>query len=213
MAKLPLGEPPALSAGAVYGEYLPWLLERFHDQLCAYCLLRHLKLTVDHYVPQSYDSTRAHDPTNLLPACFACNRGKWDYHPQHVGRRCLASDSTGYLPIDVRSEDLAGFFVMLPNGELRTADPRTADRAAWHATVLLKLDIETWRRERESLCAMLDAAQSLLQSVVPELERAPILNALVDHLASRWLLLEALDFPVDSTLRELIVVRRAQNAV
>lgn len=56
MARLAFSPAPDLGSGAVYGEYMPWLLHDFYDRLCGYCLLHHLALTIDHYVPQGIRS-------------------------------------------------------------------------------------------------------------------------------------------------------------
>lgn len=127
-------------------------------------------------------------------------------------RRRLPRDTTGYLPIDVRSEDLARFLALQPSGDLVTVDRATADRAGWFATVLLKLDLEPFRRARARICKVVDVAERLAASDVPEHEREPTLAVLVEQIAAQWLLLEALDYPVSATLREAVVERRMRDA-
>lgn len=209
MAKIELGPAPTLDDGAVYGEYLPWLLHEFYWNTCAYCLCHHVSLAIDHFVPTTFDPTRANDPDNLLPSCTGCNRAKSDYHPDHDARRRLPRDATGFLPIDVRVEDLATFFELKPSGELKAHNPDTIERATWHAVTLFHLTFDSWRKVRSELYEMLSVAGSLRRRAIPDEERAAPLGALVDYLARRWLLLHALDVPVDAELREMIVERRA----
>ena len=142
MAKVEMDAPPGLPSGAVYGEYMPWLLQNFFDRTCAYCLARHLVLAIDHFEPQRYAPTRVKDPTNLLPACGNCNGkgGKGDYHPAHAARTRLPHDRTGHMPVDVRHESLGDLYAVEANGQLSVAGSRNPARATWNATVLLKLD-------------------------------------------------------------------------
>jgi hypothetical protein len=203
-------DPPSLPSGAVYGEYLPWLLENFYDRLCGYCLLTHLSLSVDHFVPQSFDPSLVNDPSNLLPACSTCNRGKSDYHPQHAGRKRLPTAKHGYLPIDVRNEDFATFYRLEPNGELKTRSANSAERAGWHATGLLKLHLEPFRTRREAICNFAAKCDALLACGAPYEEIADCLELLVTELAKAWPLLSALDYPVSNALRERIIARRRE---
>jgi hypothetical protein len=50
------------------------------DDTCPYCGQRTAE-TVDHYVPQESFSALNVTPTNLVPACFDCNRLKGKYKP------------------------------------------------------------------------------------------------------------------------------------
>src|SRR5690606_12684453 len=101
---------------------------------------------------------------------------------------------------------------LLPNGDLVTVDELTAERAGWFATVLLKLDLDPWKRARAEVCKVVAVAEKLLQSNIPDDERSAALDVLVQQLAARWLLIEALDYPVSDTLRQAVVERRTREA-
>ncbi len=211
MARIHLDTPPELGDDAVYGELRSWLLRHFFYQTCAYCLTTQPSVTIDHFAPQSYDPTRLHDPTNLLPACWACNGngGKGDYHPLHTNRRRLPKDTTGHAVIDVRNENLAEFYRVEANGELSTHDPATADRAAWIATTLLKLDRPALVKYRERLLAKCDACAQLLKGHVPEIESGPAIAVLLKDLAEQWVFVDGFDIPVDPLLKSRVLQTRA----
>jgi hypothetical protein len=203
MPKISLSVAPDLGDDAKYGEYKPWLLENFYRDLCSYCLEQYGALTVDHYVPQSYDDSRTHDPTNLLLGCPNCQRKKWDYHPAHASRRRLPRDTTGFMVVDVREDDLAAMFSLRDDGTLRVRTGTLAARAIWNVK-LLRLDLYDEKRARvlhklsvaEGLLEGLDQAEGSAQS---QLESA--LNVLVEDLAERQPFLTAFGIPVSGQLR------------
>lgn len=53
-----------------------------YDYKCAYCGCDSEKLTQDHYIPISKGGS--HTADNIVPACFPCNRKKWDRLPDET---------------------------------------------------------------------------------------------------------------------------------
>ena len=149
-------------------------------------------LQIDHYVPQTHDPARTHDPDNLLLSCPTCGRQKSDYHPAHEGRRRRSTDQSGFMVLDVRCDDLARMFVVKNDGSLALhpalVDARERQRAAWNVA-LLRLDLHDWERARllekvrlvEELQLAVDAeptARRLLEIMEGDLaERLPMIRA------------------------------------
>ncbi len=61
-----------------YGSYRPWLRDEFTFR-CIYCLCRERwgrvsgDFDLDHFIPQSVDSSRRNDYANLFYSCRSCN--------------------------------------------------------------------------------------------------------------------------------------------
>lgn len=205
MADLRLSVPPDLGAGAKYPQYKEWLRDNFYLDLCSYCLQQHHDaLTIDHYIPRTFDSSRIHDPTNLLLSCVTCGRQKSDYHPAHEGRRRRPHDQTGFSVLDVRCDDLAQMFVLGEDGSLAlqpNTDARQRDRAAWNV-ILLRLDLHDKHRAR--LLEKLTLVEALRDKhdgpVTPREQR--VLDVLEPELAERLPMIRAFDLALSPGLRE-----------
>jgi hypothetical protein len=87
--------------------YRPWLRDDFAFR-CIYCLTRErwgkgqYGFQVDHFIPQSMDSSRILDYDNLCYACATCNEMKLDTDRmpdpcQTAYGRCLAVDDNGVI--------------------------------------------------------------------------------------------------------------------
>lgn len=204
MSVVVLGQPPNLGAVA-YTEYRRWLLERFYFRFCSYCLVQSpTSIHLDHYEPRAYAPQRVDDPTNLLLACASCNGrgGKSDYHPLHEGRTRLPWDTSGHHVLDVRRDDLARMYEVLPSGEIRARPGPSRDRAAWNA-VLLDLDLPSRQAVRGECLQVLDAAEELLETLDETTREAGerALATLVDFLARRRLFFEVFDISMSDELR------------
>lgn len=163
MPTLDLGPPPALGPDAQYEDYRPWLEQAFYMRICAYCLIRHPHLHIDHYEPQRYAPSRLHDPANLLLACSSCNGkgGKSDYHPNHSARTRLPKDNFGHLVIDVRADDFARLFE-ISTGEIGARPGPLQERAAWNI-VLLNLRREVYDKIRRENLEDLATAERIVK--------------------------------------------------
>lgn len=200
MAELPLSPPPDLGPNAKYTDYREWLLDNFYCYICSYCLQQYRNvLQVDHYVPHTFDSTRKHDPDNLLLSCQTCGRQKSDYHPAHAKRRRFPFDRTGFTVIDVRREDLARVFVLSNDGSL-ALHPELADRerAAWNVA-LLRLDLHA--EERARLLEKLRAVEDLRAIAGLSTRESWLLDILERDLAERLPMIRAFDLALSAGLR------------
>ena len=196
MARFRLGRPFTVASapkttrrrrrdGPVYADFRPWLEHGFYDLVCAYCGLPDSGIEIDHYVPVGLAPERTHDPKNLVLACARCNGrgGKSDYHPDHSRRTRLPHDRTGFLVVDVRSENPADLFLIRPDGVI---EPRGAsdhfDRACWNLAVL-KLDRFNRSQRRKELIDLGRACELLQQRLRHDPEVRPILDRLMPALA------------------------------
>jgi hypothetical protein len=207
MSLVVLGEPPDLGDVA-YTEYRPWLLEAFYFRFCSYCLVQSpMAIHIDHYEPRAYAPERIDDPKNLLLACAGCNGrgGKSDYHPLHEGRTRVPWDTSGHHVLDVRRDDLARMYEVLPSGEIRARPGPGEDRAVWNA-VLLSLDLPSRQVVRGEYLKVLDAAEALLQTLDETTLDAgeKLLGTLVGFLARRRLFFEVFDVAMSDELRRRI---------
>ena len=164
MPTLDWGPPPALGVDARYEDYRPWLERAFYLRICAYCLIRHPHLHIDHYEPQKYAPLRLHDPTNLLLACSSCNgkSGKSDYHPEHSARTRLPRDTFGHLVMDVRADDFARLFEISAEGEILARPGPFQQRAVWNI-VLLNLRREAYDKLRKENLDDLATAERIVK--------------------------------------------------
>lgn len=204
--RVDLGTPPDLGPNAKYGHYKEWLQQHFYRNLCAYCLLQHETLQVDHYEPQAWATDRCHDPTNLLIGCGRCNgrSGKSDYHPNHAQRTRCPRDTSGHLVIDVRVDDFANMFAIAADGVISAKTGPQADRAAWNAALLCLDRCDTARRE---FLDLLNACESALvayreaQSPDEAAKFEGFLTTLLPQLAARKLFFDVYGLPISAELR------------
>ena len=169
VTRISLPEPPALTPVSAR-DFAAWLSWSFFDGICAYCALQSRALEVDHVEPASYAKERRLDPGNLLPACRACNGpgGKSDYHPDHVERRRLPRDTTGYSALDPRFDDFGLLFDVLEDGRLSVRPGKEHDRALWNVQVLLKLHLPKKVRARQELMELRAVAERLVEHLREE---------------------------------------------
>lgn len=165
----------------------------------------HEALEVDHYEPRGYAPDRVNDPTNLLLSCRRCNgrAGKSDYHPQHIRRRRLPHDQTGYLVLDVRRDSLGDLYELSLAGNLGIRSGPHEERAVWNI-VLLKLDVDFLVSHRKRLLEKLDLSERLLTQLSRKTDKESqiesVLNVLVPEIAEHFLLFHALDISVSPAL-------------
>jgi hypothetical protein len=214
VADLRLSPPPDLGPGARYSEYRGWLHDNFYRDICSYCLLQYPgSLSIDHYVPRSFEPSRIDHPDNLLLSCATCGRQKWDYHPDHHGRRRLPHDRTGFLILDVRVEDLACIFEVGYDGSLvlrPDLDELGLERACWNVA-LLRLDLyDAWRKR---VLEKLHLVEDLRATVgdEPSERTARVLSILELELAERLPMLRAFDVAISPALRERLEALAAQG--
>ncbi len=204
MARIELTAPPNLRKQAKHPEYKAWLAENFYLDICSYCLQQYRdSLSIDHYIPRQFDPSRIDDPGNLLLSCQSCGRQKLDYHPEHVTRRRLPRDTTGFMALDVRADDLAELVVIEDDGALSprpTLGGSEYERAAWNVA-LLRLDLKDAQRAR--LLEKLRLVEGLRQ--VDEAERTKrereSLDILEHDLAEHLPAIRAFGLPLSSDLR------------
>jgi hypothetical protein len=179
VARLRLTEPPSLVEPG-YRDFRPWLDENFYCELCSYCLLYSKSLSIDHYEPQGFAAHRVDDPRNLLLGCSTCQgpAGKWDYHPHYAGRRKWRDDESGYLVIDVRSDDLSEIYELADDGELCPCSGELHGRAVWNMS-LLKLDL--YNRHRAECLDFKNRAEEFLE-LFPAAADEPVLSRILDTL-------------------------------
>ena len=126
MARLRMTAPPKNSAP--YAFFRPWLEANFKIRSCGYCLTGDTGREIDHYEPwKSFRPNRKNDPSNLILSCQNCNSagGKWDYHPDHLTRRCYSGIRCTHLVYDVRNEDVALHYRLdADTGNLTAVTPR-----------------------------------------------------------------------------------------
>ena len=217
MTTIEFGDSPSLKSNASYTKYREWLEAIFYFKTCAYCLLQHLHLHVDHYEPQKYAPSRINDPTNLLPACSGCNGpgGKSDYHPNHAKRNRLKNHKSGHALIDVRNDDLSKFYEADDNGALKIVKGPNSARAEWNYT-LLDLGRSAYGEARGEYMETLRTAEQTSQALQRRLSRADTaglnasLKVSVDYLAKRYRFFEALEVVISPALRGLIVAVRTE---
>ena len=213
MATIRLTTPPTIHHYHTYTIYKPWLLENFFYHICAYCLLQHNALEIDHYEPKYYAPDRITDPTNLLLACPICNGrgGKSDYHPQHMNRTRLPQDKTNYLAIDVRTESFGDLYQVMPEGTLKPNLGENQDRAAWNAEKLFKFNLEYCRNKRKELLDLLNVCEQLLsvkKTIVENgtLDKADkLLRQLIPSLSRQFLFFQVFDIPVSNDLQVMVL--------
>jgi hypothetical protein len=198
---------PAPRPATTYEQYRPWLEAALWQEVCCYCLLREGRPAVDHVEPQTLSPHRTDDPGNLLFACTTCNRGKWDYHPAHAGRRRLPRDTTGQRVLDVRIDDLASLFSLASNGALQARPGPLQDFAVWQATILLPhLDLPTARLRRDEILRAVRMLEAALEA-----GRDDEVDALALMLGRRCLLLHAFDVEMTDTARFTIAAAWLQE--
>lgn len=205
VVELRLSQPPDLGPNARYQHYRAWLHDNFHRDICSYCLLQYPDgLSIDHYVPRSFDASQLDRPDNLLLSCLTCGRQKSDYHPDHHGRRRRPRDRTGFLVLDVRTEDLARTYEVRDDGSLALRsglDESSSERACWNIA-LLRLDLYDERRMR--LLKKLRIVEEL-REVMGDDPPGPVvryLDVLEPELAEQLPMLRAFDIPLSTILRE-----------
>lgn len=166
MARLRFSRPPSLSNSARYSQYKSWLLENLSKDICAYCLQQNRNLEVDHFVPKEFNPGLVRAPSNLLPACRSCNgpSGKWDYHPSYAGRKKLPGDRSGFLPFNIRTDNLAALFSVDQNGRLNAIPGPSHTWAAWNIS-LFRLDVAELDSSRAELVEALDSASFLVDKI------------------------------------------------
>jgi hypothetical protein len=215
MALLQLGAAPAIHAKS-HRAYLPWLAHRCFDRACAYCLEHARVLEVDHVEPESLNEARAHDPSNLLPACGTCNgpTGKWDYHPLKLPRNKCPKDDHGFYALDPRSDDVAALYAVQADGALDVRPGPAHDRALWNRDVLLRLNrpkLKKWRQQTLDLVAVAEQLLTLAASG-PDPEALRRRDLLVRLIADRLLFIELFEIPMTSALHTLACgVREAER--
>lgn len=77
-------------SGSPYSQYRESLREDFH-RICGYCgkseFVTKNAFEIDHFVPQRIAPERENDYSNLVYACYECNRkksGKWPSEDEHI---------------------------------------------------------------------------------------------------------------------------------
>ncbi len=217
MAVIALSDPPDIGEGARYADYKDWLLTNFWLKICAYCLLCHEHVEIDHYIPRQYDASKIDDPNNLLLSCRTCARRKSDYHPLHRERRSRTKDTTGFLIIDVRRDDLGQIYELHQDGSLEArSDSNEVDRAIWNVSEL-RLDLYDSQRARllkkleivERGLIAIDQADSLSAEIIKDLHDA--VQIILHDLAEREPLLRAFDVPMSAQLRARLVALRSER--
>ena len=206
MATLLLSNPPEIE-GAKYPDFERWLQRNQYDRICCYCVLSNKVLEIEHYIPKSFDSSREHDPLNLLLACATCNRGKWDYHPDHEARRKQSKATHGFMALDPRSDDYASLIrVQVDDGVLVPLDGVEKERAAWHIGLTL-LDLPKRNTDRKNLLRLHRAAEKIVakNEVDPE-----VVEVLLNDFARSILFYELWGVPVSDTLRADALGRRRE---
>lgn len=207
MATITLSEAPEL-VDADYHDYRAWLDGNFFYQICAYCLLHSPDLEIDHYEPQKYATDRIHDPSNLLLGCGTCNGPacKKDYHPQHARRTTRKHDTTGFLILDIRADDLAELYSVSIEGRISPKKGLARERAKWNIEIL-KLDMKAREDRRRENLEMLDSADVLMglvaeqESEVVRQELELVLTRLVGLLAKDRLFFDVFGIPMSAELR------------
>lgn len=209
MAVFESSKPPALPSHADYTLYKDWLMHNFYQNLCSYCLLQHVSLQIDHYIPVAFVPERNQDPTNLLLACERCNCSKSDYHPLFSGRRTRKNDTHGFNVLDIRVDNFAGLFKITADGQLLPKTGPEYERAIWNV-LLLKLDVSFVNEKRAECLRFLNACEGLISKKGKDAEQ--YLNMLIPFCAQRYLFFRAFDIPVSpelaSHLHQYIETRR-----
>ncbi len=162
MALLEFSAPPEIP-NAKYPDFLEWLHENQFDRLCCYCLLRNANLEVEHYLPKQYPPATdlVNNPSNLMLACAKCNRGKWDYHPNHKDRNKQKDATHGHMALDPRVDEYSNFLAVENDGTIKPLSGDSQARAAWHIGLTL-LDFGPRDRFRKELLSLRDAAEKVL---------------------------------------------------
>jgi hypothetical protein len=166
MARFQMSPPPKFPRQVAYGRYRPWLRENFKNRSCGYCLVAHTATQIDHYEPQGYRKDRINDPHNLILACASCNGSKLDYHPSHAARNVEKAGK--HLVLDLRNEDLAGFFELRADGKLehRHYIAQGYDRAVFSDS-LMDLNHDDKKERRADYVAAVETLAELAKSKVP----------------------------------------------
>lgn len=164
--------------GEYYADYGYYKEEIRVDCLgrCVYCDTHENELNgpssmaLDHFRPKDYEQFTAliSDPHNLVWACSACNRAKWNYWP------ALGTDETvlnGEGFIDPFLEDRTTYFYVADDGEIVAIKP-----PAKYVIELLNLNRPTPVQRRK---ARLVASQ-LLPLLKQEIARLEMMNELSD---------------------------------
>lgn len=146
---------------ATYGEYKQEVREDCLGR-CVYCDAHENELggptsmNLDHFRPEKYQEFKhlVNDPRNLVWACRACNRGKWDHWPA-LGTDGTVMGNEGF--VDPFVEDRRDYFDVKSDGKLV---PLKAP--ATYMIVLLSLNRQHAKRRRG---ARLEAYQ-----MIPKLE-------------------------------------------
>lgn len=167
MAKLNLTTPPPL-AGAHYQAYKSWLEEIFFDRICAYCLSFNSSITIDHYIPQSFDPSKINDPLNLLLSCHDCQNSsrKWDYHHLHSTHMRHKKIPASYAVHDIRFENIEHLFEYDSKTGAITAKNGPFKKRANFLISLFTLDLDNDGRnnERQLLIDILDKVEFVLNN-------------------------------------------------
>lgn len=175
MAHFQLSAPPAFKRPGAYGRYRKWLEQNFRKSSCGYCLVAKTATQIDHYEPKEYQAQRVNDPLNLILACPSCNVGKLDYHPLHIARR---RKKTGrHLVLDLRNENLADFFELLVDGEMkpRRVQANAYDRAVFSDS-LMDLNLPDKKERRADYLQAVDTLAEF--SKLPGPHSRPVLKAI-----------------------------------
>jgi len=111
--------------GSYYANYSHYREEIREDCLgrCIYCDTHENELdgsssmNLDHFRPKDYPQFKdlVNDPNNLVWACGACNRAKWNHWPA-IGTDDLLLDDQGF--IDPFKDDRHDYFRVQENGEI-----------------------------------------------------------------------------------------------
>lgn len=182
MAKLKFSNT-AQNLGA-YQNYRSWLEKNQYRNICAYCIVDHDRLEIDHYEPQTMINTLGDHPENLLLSCSCCNgrAGKSDYHPKHKGRTRFKK--ANFKVINPRKDDYSKLFIVDKNGSIQPKNGRNKERAIQNI-LLLKLDRQYLAEVRKDYFNLLESAgqmQSLLKIQPRNAQARNCLNGILDKL-------------------------------
>lgn len=190
-------------SGKNYGDYHHYRDEIRLDCLgrCVYCDTHENELNgpssmaLDHFRPKDYEEFKSltNDPHNLVWACSACNRAKWNYWPA-LGTDKTVLNGEGF--VDPFLEDRTTYFDVKDDGEIIAIKP-----PAKYVIELLNLNRPTPTQRRK---ARLVASQ-LLPLLTKGIARLEKMTELSDQeqkeLYLKKLSLELLSIQLDFNLK------------